>query len=56
MKRSSKLIAASLLLALAACATVTGTVVGAGIGSIAGDTSTGAIIGGSVGAIVDIID
>jgi hypothetical protein len=56
MKRSIRLFAASLFLALVACATVTGTVVGAGIGSIAGDTSTGAIIGGSVGAMVDIID
>lgn len=55
-KRMIRFIATASLLVVAACATVTGTAVGAGIGAIAGDTSTGAIIGGSVGAIVDIID
>jgi hypothetical protein len=40
---------------LAACATAGGTVVGAGIGSIAGDTKVGAMIGGGMGLLYDFL-
>ncbi len=55
MKRSLATLVTGLgLLTLAACATAAGTVVGAGIGHIAGDTKTGALIGGSVGLMYDL--
>lgn len=38
------------------CATATGAVVGAGIGSLSGNAGQGALIGGAVGAVVDIVD
>lgn len=41
---------------LTGCATVAGTAVGAGIGSVAGDTKTGALIGGGVGLMIDVFD
>ena len=41
---------------LTACATVAGTAIGAGIGSISGNTGAGALIGGGVGMMVDVID
>lgn len=44
------------MLTLAACATVAGTAVGAGIGSISGDTRTGALVGGSMGLLYDVLD
>lgn len=44
----------SSLLILSACATATGTAVGAGVGYIAGDTKTGALIGGGTGLLMDI--
>ncbi|MGH8607094.1 MAG: glycine zipper domain-containing protein [Gammaproteobacteria bacterium] len=56
MKRALKLIAASCLLVLTACATMAGASIGAGIGSISGNTSAGALIGGGVGAMIDVID
>ena len=37
-----------------ACATVGGTLVGAGIGAIAGDAQLGAAVGATAGAVVDI--
>ena len=37
-----------------ACATVGGTLVGAGIGAIAGDAQMGAAVGGTAGLVVDI--
>ena len=37
-----------------ACATIGGTLVGAGIGAIAGDAELGAAVGGTAGAVVDI--
>jgi hypothetical protein len=37
-----------------ACATVGGTLLGAGIGAIAGDAALGAAVGGTAGAVVDI--
>ena len=43
-----------LLSVVAACATVGGTVVGAGIGALAGDPLMGAAVGGTAGAVVDI--
>lgn len=39
---------------LGACATVGGTIVGAGIGAIAGDAELGAAVGATSGAVVDI--
>jgi hypothetical protein len=47
-------LAAALL--IGSCATATGAVVGAGIGSLSGNAGKGALIGGSVGAVVDIVD
>jgi len=37
-----------------ACATIGGTLVGAGIGAIAGDAQMGAAVGATAGAVVDI--
>jgi hypothetical protein len=55
MKRYiAMLIAAVMLLAAVGCATVRGTVVGAGIGALAGDAKLGAQIGMTVGAAHDI--
>lgn len=42
------------LLILAGCATVGGTLVGAGIGAIGGDAEMGAAVGLTTGAVVDI--
>ena len=36
------------------CATVGGTVVGAGLGTLVGDPLMGAAVGGTAGAVVDI--
>jgi hypothetical protein len=44
------------VLGLTGCATVAGTAVGAGIGSIAGDTRAGALIGGGAGLLYDVFD
>lgn len=41
-------------LVLVGCATVGGTVVGAGIGALAGDAKLGAGVGMTAGAVVDI--
>ncbi len=43
-----------MLILLVGCATVGGTVVGAGIGAIAGDAEMGAAVGATAGAVVDI--
>ncbi|MCC8362421.1 hypothetical protein LK996_04960 [Lysobacter sp. A6] len=56
MKRTLRLFAAHCVLLLAACATVAGTAIGAGIGSVSGNTAAGAMIGGGVGMMVDVID
>ena len=37
-----------------ACATIGGTLVGAGIGAIAGDAELGAAVGATAGAVIDI--
>ena len=37
-----------------ACATIGGTLIGAGIGAIAGDAGMGAAVGATAGAVVDI--
>ena len=42
------------MVALVGCATIGGTVVGAGIGAIAGDAEMGAAVGATAGAVVDI--
>lgn len=56
MKRTLKLFVAHCVLLLAACATVGGAAIGAGIGSISGNAGTGAVIGAGVGLMVDVID
>ena len=56
MKRIVKLIcAATAVVVLASCATAAGTAVGAGIGSLSGNTEAGALMGGGVGMMVDIM-
>jgi predicted small secreted protein len=56
MKRTViAVVAAAGIVVLAACATVAGTAIGAGIGSISGNTGAGALIGGGVGMLVDIL-
>ena len=47
-------IASVALLVMIGCATVGGTVVGAGIGALAGDAEMGAAVGLTAGAVVDI--
>ncbi|WP_427963459.1 hypothetical protein [Altererythrobacter sp.] len=56
MTRNGKIVlaCAAVLLPLAACATVGGSVVGAGIGALAGDARTGAAVGATAGAVVDL--
>ena len=57
MKRLARLLVITTLgLALVGCATATGAVIGAGIGSLSGDMGKGAAIGGAIGAVVDIVD
>lgn len=46
--------AALFVIALARCSTVGGTVVGAGIGAMAGDAELGAAVGMTAGAVQDI--
>lgn len=41
------------LLTLSGCATIAGTMIGAGVGSLAGRPFSGAMIGGGVGMLVD---
>lgn len=41
-------------LVLVGCATVGGTLVGAGIGALAGDAEMGAAVGATAGVVVDI--
>jgi len=49
------LVAAAGIVGLAACATMAGTAIGAGIGSISGNTTAGALIGGGIGMLVDVL-
>jgi hypothetical protein len=44
------------LITISGCATVTGGLIGAGIGSFSGDAGKGALIGAGAGAVVDIVD
>jgi hypothetical protein len=53
-ERMKMFIVAAVLLVMAGCATVGGTVVGAGIGAIAGDAQAGAAVGMTAGAVHDI--
>jgi hypothetical protein len=53
-RRLATILAALGLLTLAACATVAGTAIGAGIGSLSGNTTAGALIGGGIGMLVDV--
>ena len=55
-RRSILLIAAFGILSLVGCATAGGAAIGAGIGSMSGNTKTGALIGGGVGLIIDSMD
>ena len=48
-------IAAVALVIVAGCATVAGTAIGAGIGSMSGNAGAGAAIGGGIGMLVDIL-
>ena len=55
MKKRFKIFVAAVSIAvLVGCATVGGTLVGAGIGAIAGDATAGAAVGMTAGAVVDI--
>lgn len=54
LKRTRSLLAALCLTAAVGCATVGGTLVGAGIGSMYGDADMGAKVGMTAGAVVDI--
>jgi len=54
-RRLSVFFAAVGLFVLAGCATMAGTAIGAGIGSVSGNTSAGAMIGGGVGMMVDVL-
>ncbi|MGA8056471.1 MAG: hypothetical protein WCA12_21860 [Burkholderiales bacterium] len=55
-----KLVAAMLIVVacgvVSSCATMAGGMVGAGIGSISGNTGAGMLIGSGVGMMVDIMD
>ena len=54
MKRTLLAAAAlAALVTLSGCATVAGTMIGAGVGSLAGRPFSGAMIGGGVGMLVD---
>ena len=53
-QRLTILIAALMLFVAVGCATIGGTVVGAGIGAIAGDAEMGAAVGFTAGAVHDI--
>ena len=48
-------IAALAMMILAGCATMAGTAIGAGIGSMSGNAGAGAAIGGGIGMLVDIL-
>jgi hypothetical protein len=55
MKRKiTTILAVAALVVAAGCATVGGTLVGAGIGALAGDAEMGAAVGMTSGAVVDI--
>ena len=56
MHKFKLLIALAIVALISACATAAGGLIGAGIGSAAGDTSTGALIGAGVGMMIDIMD
>lgn len=45
--------AVAALLAMTGCATIAGTVIGTGVGALAGRPFSGAMIGGGVGMLVD---
>jgi hypothetical protein len=47
-------LAGLMLVVLVGCATVGGTLVGAGIGAISGDAELGAAVGGTAGLVVDL--
>jgi hypothetical protein len=53
-ERMKMFVVAVMLLVVAGCATVGGTVVGAGIGAMAGDAEAGAAVGMTAGAVHDI--
>jgi hypothetical protein len=52
--RLTMLLAAMMLFVAVGCATIGGTVVGAGIGAMAGDAEMGAAVGMTAGAVHDI--
>lgn len=54
MKRIRNITLLSAVIILVGCATVGGTIVGTGLGYIAGDAELGAAVGMTSGAVVDI--
>lgn len=54
MKKTLMIFALCSVLALTGCATIGGTVAGAGIGYMLGDAELGAAVGMTSGAVVDI--
>ena len=54
MKKTLMIFALCSVLALTGCATVGGTMAGAGIGYLLGDAELGAAVGMTSGAVVDI--
>ena len=44
------------LITISGCTTVSGGLIGAGIGSFSADAGKGALIGAAAGAVVDIVD
>ena len=55
MRRITTGVVALAMMVLAGCATVAGTAIGAGIGSMSGNAGAGAAIGGGIGMLVDIL-
>lgn len=53
-KKAKATLVGFLFLVVSGCATVGGSLVGAGIGAIAGDARMGAAVGATAGAVVDI--
>jgi hypothetical protein len=55
MRKITTGVVALAMMFLAGCATVAGTAIGAGIGSMSGNAGAGAAIGGGIGMLVDIL-
>ena len=53
-RRTVAFLTIATLVVAVGCATIGGTLVGAGIGSLAGDSEMGAMVGMTAGAVTDI--